>query len=97
MSDLARRLSAIVAGMRGRTILVVGDLIVDEYLFGKPARISRDDPRRGCTWSPPLPQLSSCFRSPPAVRARRTRTITVPTTLPTTLAQVGLPAGSTGP
>jgi rfaE bifunctional protein kinase chain/domain len=30
--------------MRGRTILVVGDLIVDEYLFGKPARISREAP-----------------------------------------------------
>ena len=44
MSDLSRRLSAIVAGMRGRTVLVVGDLIVDEYLFGKPARISREAP-----------------------------------------------------
>src|SRR5215510_16469637 len=44
VSDLTRRLSAIVAGMRGRTVLVVGDLIVDEYLFGKPARISREAP-----------------------------------------------------
>ena len=40
----ARRLGAIVDAMRGRTILVVGDLIVDEYLFGKPARISREAP-----------------------------------------------------
>ncbi len=29
---------------RDRTIAVVGDLIVDEYLFGKPARISREAP-----------------------------------------------------
>ena len=44
MSDQARRLGAVVEAMRGRTILVVGDLIVDEYLFGKPARISREAP-----------------------------------------------------
>ena len=44
MSERSRRLSAIVAAMRERTILVVGDLIVDEYLFGKPARISREAP-----------------------------------------------------
>ena len=29
---------------RAATIVVVGDLIVDEYLFGKPARISREAP-----------------------------------------------------
>jgi rfaE bifunctional protein kinase chain/domain len=28
----------------GRRVLVVGDLIADEYLFGKPARISREAP-----------------------------------------------------
>jgi rfaE bifunctional protein kinase chain/domain len=44
VSDLTRRLGEVVAAMRGRTILVVGDLIVDEYLFGKPARISREAP-----------------------------------------------------
>ena len=44
MSEQARRLGAVVDAMRGRTILVVGDLIVDEYLFGKPARISREAP-----------------------------------------------------
>jgi rfaE bifunctional protein kinase chain/domain len=44
VSDQARRLGAVVDAMRGRTILVVGDLIVDEYLFGKPARISREAP-----------------------------------------------------
>ncbi len=44
MSDLTRRMTAVVDAMRSRTILVVGDLIVDEYLFGKPARISREAP-----------------------------------------------------
>jgi rfaE bifunctional protein kinase chain/domain len=39
-----RRLGDLVEGFRGRTILVVGDLIADEYLFGKPARISREAP-----------------------------------------------------
>jgi rfaE bifunctional protein kinase chain/domain len=28
----------------GRTVVVIGDLIVDEYLFGRPARISREAP-----------------------------------------------------
>ena len=44
MSDLTRRMIAVVDAMRSRTILVIGDLIVDEYLFGKPARISREAP-----------------------------------------------------
>jgi rfaE bifunctional protein kinase chain/domain len=40
----ARRLRAMVGELRRRTVLVVGDLIADEYLFGKPARISREAP-----------------------------------------------------
>jgi D-glycero-beta-D-manno-heptose-7-phosphate kinase len=44
MSDLPRRMTAVVDAVRSRTILVIGDLIVDEYLFGKPARISREAP-----------------------------------------------------
>ena len=43
MSD-ARRLADTIAAFRGRTVLVVGDLIADEYLFGKPSRISREAP-----------------------------------------------------
>jgi len=38
------RLLDVVDGFRGRTVVVVGDLIADEYLFGKPARISREAP-----------------------------------------------------
>jgi rfaE bifunctional protein kinase chain/domain len=38
------RLRAAVEGFGDRTIAVVGDLIVDEYLSGRPARISREAP-----------------------------------------------------
>ena len=44
MTDTARRLHQIVEAFRARTVVVVGDLIADEYLFGKPARISREAP-----------------------------------------------------
>src|SRR4029450_845848 len=37
-------LRSAVEGFSDRTVIVVGDLIVDEYLFGKPARISREAP-----------------------------------------------------
>jgi rfaE bifunctional protein kinase chain/domain len=39
-----KRLHGLVAGFTGRRIVVVGDLIADEYLYGKPARISREAP-----------------------------------------------------
>jgi rfaE bifunctional protein kinase chain/domain len=38
------RLRATLDSLSARTIVVVGDLINDEYLFGKPARISREAP-----------------------------------------------------
>ena len=38
------RLHALVDGFAGKTLAVVGDLITDEYLYGKPARISREAP-----------------------------------------------------
>jgi D-glycero-beta-D-manno-heptose-7-phosphate kinase len=38
------RLRQLVDSFRDRTVVVVGDLIADEYLFGKPARISREAP-----------------------------------------------------
>src|SRR5262245_57483828 len=47
----ARAVTASLAAMRktidgfaSRRVIVVGDLILDEYLFGKPARISREAP-----------------------------------------------------
>jgi D-glycero-beta-D-manno-heptose-7-phosphate kinase len=35
---------ASIEKFRGRTVVVIGDLITDEYLFGKPVRISREAP-----------------------------------------------------
>ena len=40
----AARLATVVREFARRTVVVVGDLITDEYLFGKPARISREAP-----------------------------------------------------
>jgi rfaE bifunctional protein kinase chain/domain len=39
-----KRLQALISGFAGKRIVVVGDLIADEYLYGKPARISREAP-----------------------------------------------------
>jgi rfaE bifunctional protein kinase chain/domain len=44
VSDRRVRLAATVEAFGSRTVVVVGDLIADEYLFGKPARISREAP-----------------------------------------------------
>jgi rfaE bifunctional protein kinase chain/domain len=38
------RLGDVTDRFSGRTIVVIGDLICDEYLIGKPARISREAP-----------------------------------------------------
>jgi rfaE bifunctional protein kinase chain/domain len=38
------RLRRLITAFAGKTIVVVGDVIIDEYLFGKPARISREAP-----------------------------------------------------
>jgi len=40
----AGRLRELVGRCANRTVVVVGDLLVDEYLFGRPARISREAP-----------------------------------------------------
>ena len=44
MSEARHRLTETIAGFRNRTVVVVGDLIADEYLFGNPSRISREAP-----------------------------------------------------
>src|SRR5947207_13953233 len=38
------RLEQTVARFAGKRVVVVGDIIADEYLYGKPARISREAP-----------------------------------------------------
>lgn len=40
----ASRFKTIVRGMAGRRIVVLGDLMVDEYVFGETERISREAP-----------------------------------------------------
>ncbi len=39
-----KRLMDAVDRFKGRRVIVVGDVITDEYLYGKPARISREAP-----------------------------------------------------
>jgi len=39
-----KRLQDSLVRLAGRRVVVVGDLIADEYLYGKPARISREAP-----------------------------------------------------
>ena len=39
-----KRLRGLIREFAGKRIVVVGDLIADEYLYGKPARISREAP-----------------------------------------------------
>ena len=40
----SERLRRVSGGFLARTVMVVGDVICDEYLIGKPARISREAP-----------------------------------------------------
>ena len=44
MSDATARMREATGAFGGRTVVVIGDLLIDEYLFGKPARISREAP-----------------------------------------------------
>ena len=43
-ADLAARLLRIVAGFAGRRVVVLGDLVADEFLHGDIARVSREAP-----------------------------------------------------
>ena len=44
MTGALRGMLATIDRFGGRTVVVIGDLITDEYLFGKPGRISREAP-----------------------------------------------------
>jgi rfaE bifunctional protein kinase chain/domain len=44
VSGVNTRLRQFIDGLSAKTLVVVGDLICDEYLYGKPARISREAP-----------------------------------------------------
>src|SRR5579863_3550954 len=43
-NDLAARFAALLAGFACRRILVVGDLMLDEFIWGKVSRISPEAP-----------------------------------------------------
>lgn len=38
------RIQALIAGFAGKRVLVIGDMVADEYLIGDPTRISREAP-----------------------------------------------------
>ena len=42
--DRARRLLALIAACRGKRVVVFGDLIADEFVYGRVARVSREAP-----------------------------------------------------
>ena len=42
--DNTTSLSAVVRGFAGRRVLVVGDLVADQFLFGEIGRVSREAP-----------------------------------------------------
>ena len=38
------RLRSLVSGFEGKRVLVIGDMVADEYLIGRPTRIAREAP-----------------------------------------------------
>src|SRR6266699_3606658 len=40
----ALRLRSFISNFAGKRVLVIGDMVADEYLIGRPARISREAP-----------------------------------------------------
>lgn len=43
-AELAARLRSLVDGFRGQRVVVVGDVIADEFIFGQLSRVSREAP-----------------------------------------------------
>src|SRR5262245_5040338 len=43
-AELSERLLALIDGFTSRRVLVVGDLIADEFIYGEVARVSREAP-----------------------------------------------------
>src|SRR6516165_8701281 len=40
----ATRLRALIEGFKGKRVLIIGDMVADEYMIGRPTRISREAP-----------------------------------------------------
>src|SRR5260221_12861876 len=43
-AELKERLLALIDGFSNRRVLIVGDLIADEFIYGEVARVSREAP-----------------------------------------------------
>src|SRR4030095_7817712 len=43
-TDASKRLLTLIAACRGKRVVVFGDLIADEFVFGRIARVSREAP-----------------------------------------------------
>ena len=48
---LRARLAAILARFAGRRVLVLGDMVADEYIIGRPTRLSREAPIPVLEWT----------------------------------------------
>lgn len=71
------RLRAAVDRFGGKTVLVVGDLIADEYIYGKPSRISREAPVLILRFSSREVRLGGAANASHNVRALGARAIPV--------------------
>src|SRR3972149_3360612 len=71
------RLSAAVERFKGKTVLVVGDLIADEYIYGKPSRISREAPVLILRFSSREVRLGGAANASPNVHGLGARVIPV--------------------
>ena len=57
------RLSELIASFRGKRLVVFGDLIADEYVYGRVARVSREAPVLiSCPWSAAMNRAGGCSR-----------------------------------
>jgi D-glycero-beta-D-manno-heptose-7-phosphate kinase len=43
-NTMTSRLHSLISGFSGKRILVIGDIVIDEYLIGQPTRIAREAP-----------------------------------------------------
>ena len=75
MTEATSGMRAAIDAFAARTVIVIGDLITDEYLFGKPARISREAPvliLRFCERDVLLGGAANAAHNVPALGARVT-------------------------
>lgn len=49
--QLRGRLETVLAGFAGRRVLVLGDMVADEYIIGRPTRLSREAPIPVLEWT----------------------------------------------